>query len=367
MFGKILLLPPPTAGKSGFPWNQEVPPQNYRLEAAQYPKITIVTPSFNQGQFIEQTIRSVLLQNYPNLEYIVMDGGSTDNTLEILEKYSRFITWKSEKDGGQSEAINKGIALGTGELFNWLNSDDYYLPDFLRKIGELYVEQKTAAKECSAICTRSYFVLEDGAISSTNAHTPVFATVLETLARISINQPATFLLLDRVKTLGGVSSALHYSMDWELWFRYLLNCGQAGVVTDEFIGICFRLHGESKTMQETDAAMASKFEENMWQVYRNLAEAGKDAALCKQLDTLGFVKNPDYKLTIPPAVKPADLRQIVHNHLYTKVNKAYYQSAFRRANMFSKMIDSSQLLPTIKKDLRYLRLRIFFKKWFAKA
>ena len=366
MFGKILLLPPPM-GKSGFPWNQEVPPQNYRLTAEQYPKITIVTPSFNQGKFIEQTIRSVLLQNYPNLEYIVIDGGSTDNTLEILQKYDKFITWKSEKDGGQSEAINKGIALGTGELFNWLNSDDYYLPDYLRKIGELYAERKAAAADCTAICTRSYFVLEDGAISSTNGHTPIFSSTLETLAKISINQPATFLLLERVKALGGVSRALHYSMDWELWFRYLLNYGQAGVVADDFIGMCFRLHGESKTMQETDTAMASKFEENMWQVYRALAEAGKDAALCKQLDSLGFVKNAEYNLIVPTTVKPAELRQIAHNHLYTKVNKAYYQSAFRRANMFAKMIDSSQLLPALKKDFRYLRLRIFFKKWFSKT
>jgi glycosyltransferase involved in cell wall biosynthesis len=362
MFGKILLLPPPPQGKTGFPWNQEVSPHNYRLEAGQYPKITIVTPSYNQGQFLEQTIRSVLLQNYPNLEYIVMDGGSTDNSGEILEKYSKFLThWRSEKDAGQSDAINKGIALGTGDLFVWLNSDDYYLPDFLRRVGELAVE-----KQAKVICARSYFVNEKEEIVSINGHTPTKNGWLETISEISINQPATFLPLDRVKALGGVSNALHYSMDWDLWFRYLLTYKTDNIVADDFIGMAFRLHDASKTVQETSADLQSKFEDNMWQVYRSVAEAAKDTALCKQLDTLGFVRNKDYKLTIPSDVKTSELRQVVHNHLYTKVNKAYYKSAFRRANQLAKMIDSSQLTPQFKKDLRYLRLRIFFKKWFSK-
>jgi glycosyltransferase involved in cell wall biosynthesis len=92
----------------------------------QLPKISILTPSYNQGQYIEQTIQSILSQNYPNLEYIVIDGGSTDNTVEILKKYDQHITyWVSEKDRGQSHAINKGIEKCTGVLFNWLNSDDY--------------------------------------------------------------------------------------------------------------------------------------------------------------------------------------------------------------------------------------------------
>ena len=91
----------------------------------QFPKITIITPSYNQGQFIEETILSVINQGYPNLEYIIMDGGSTDNTVEVIKKYSDHINyWVSEKDKGQSNAINKGLHRATGDIINWLNSDD---------------------------------------------------------------------------------------------------------------------------------------------------------------------------------------------------------------------------------------------------
>ena len=98
----------------------------------EYPKITVVTPSYNQGQFIEATIQSVIGQQYPNLEYIVCDGGSTDETVEILKKYTDKITWWcSEKDKGQSDAINKGMRKATGDIVCWINSDDVLLPGTL--------------------------------------------------------------------------------------------------------------------------------------------------------------------------------------------------------------------------------------------
>ena len=103
------------------------------------PKITIVTPSFNQGQFIEETIRSVLDQNYPNLEYLIIDGGSTDQTIEVIRKYERQLSyWVSEKDRGQVHAINKGLARATGEIFGFLNSDDLYVPGTFEVVGEYF-------------------------------------------------------------------------------------------------------------------------------------------------------------------------------------------------------------------------------------
>ena len=93
------------------------------------PRITIVTPSFNQGQYLEQTIRSVLNQDYPNVEYIIMDGGSRDNSAEIIKKYSDFLArWESEPDRGQAHAINKGMEYASGDILCWINSDDWYVP-----------------------------------------------------------------------------------------------------------------------------------------------------------------------------------------------------------------------------------------------
>lgn len=118
-------LPPPPPGKTGWPWTEQTDP----IEGFDFPRISIVTPSYNQGQFIEETIRSVLLQGYPNLEYIIIDGGSTDNTLEIIQKYEPYLTyWVSECDRGQSDALNKGFRRATGQLIGWQNSDDSYQP-----------------------------------------------------------------------------------------------------------------------------------------------------------------------------------------------------------------------------------------------
>ncbi|MCX7745000.1 MAG: glycosyltransferase [Flavobacteriales bacterium] len=125
-------------------WNekvQEFPP--FMPDGKPWPKISVVTPSFNQGKYIEETIRSVIMQGYPNLEYIIIDGGSTDNTVDIIKKYQNYITyWISEKDKGQTHAINKGFDKASGEILAYINSDDVYMPYTFRLVAELFKKFK---------------------------------------------------------------------------------------------------------------------------------------------------------------------------------------------------------------------------------
>ncbi len=235
-------LPPPPKGTFGFPYTEETPPQYL---SGNLPKITIITPSFNQGQFIEQTIRSVLLQNYPNLEYIIIDGGSTDNTLEIIKKYSDFITyWVSEKDNGQSNAINKGLKIATGDVFNWLNSDDYYLPNALLTIGRYFV----ANKHLEVLCGREIHLLKDGSLSQPTQGTTILPTLEATIALGNCNQPPTFFRLPVLRKLGSLSENLYFCMDSDLWTRYLAHFGWENVLKIEEIINVFRLHDLSKSL-----------------------------------------------------------------------------------------------------------------------
>jgi glycosyltransferase involved in cell wall biosynthesis len=126
-------LPPPPPGKTGWPWTVATSPAPATAPGARpWPRVTVVTPSYNQGHFLEETIRSVLLQGYPNLEYIVMDGGSRDNSVDVIRNYAPFLAyWTTGRDRGQSDAINQGFRKSTGEWTGWQNSDDYYEPNAL--------------------------------------------------------------------------------------------------------------------------------------------------------------------------------------------------------------------------------------------
>src|SRR5262249_52247597 len=139
-------LPPPPGDKRGWPWTIEGPSLPQQISnGSPWPRISIVTPSYNQGQFIEETIRSVVLQGYPNLEYIVMDGGSKDGTLNILRKYEDAIDfWISAPDKGQAAAINKGIATASGEILAWLNSDDTYELGVLSAVAKTFQQHPDA-------------------------------------------------------------------------------------------------------------------------------------------------------------------------------------------------------------------------------
>lgn len=220
------------------------------------PKITIITPSFNQGQFIEQTIQSVIAQNYPNLEYIIIDGGSTDNTLEIIEKYAYFIHfWVSEPDNGQSDAINKGLKHATGEVFNWLNSDDYYLPNVLLTVGNAFKNP-----ELNVLCGNELVLLPNGNLTkTTNPPTTIKTTLEETMTMANICQPPTFFRLSAFKQLGELSSKLHFCMDADMWLRYLSMFGLGNVEKTDAVFNVFRVHSDSKSSSKKRLYYTDRF------------------------------------------------------------------------------------------------------------
>lgn len=204
--------------------------------------VTIITPSYNQGRFIEETIKSVLAQTYPNIEYIVVDGGSTDNTMEIVGRYSdRISTIIHEKDKGQSDAINKGFRLAHGELVGWINSDDILKPDCVEKIAELYVEHPDGV---------IYYGSEIDVIDESSRKLKTWGTKItdrEYLLRqrYDVVQPGSFYRTDLVREVGYLDETVHYCMDLDLFLK-LLSRGKI-YSYDASTLAAIRAWGETKT------------------------------------------------------------------------------------------------------------------------
>lgn len=206
------------------------------------PLVSIVTPSFNQAKFLEETIRSVLDQDYPNIEYILIDGGSTDGSVEIIQKYAhRLAYWVSEKDRGQTDALNKGFAAATGNIFAWLNSDDTYQPGAIRSA----VDFLTSHPRVGLVYGDLNFINERGEIVG---KFPAAQTNLVRLRRgyVHIPQPAAFFRADLWKKVGPLDPSFYFAMDYDLWVRL------AGVsdlqYLPEQVWANFRLHGSGKTI-----------------------------------------------------------------------------------------------------------------------
>ncbi len=209
-----------------------------------WPRISIVTPSFNQGQFLERTICSVLNQNYPNLEYIVMDGGSTDGTVEIIKKYQRYLGyWASEKDSGQADAIKKGFRKCTGKLLAWLNSDDIYLPGTLHRIADNW--NKINA---DVIYANEYLINENDEIIGERRLTP-FIPCISALGFVyggfGIYQPSAFWTKELYYKVGEIDTAFIHCMDNELFARFALAKARFKFVKEFSSG--FRVHPASKS------------------------------------------------------------------------------------------------------------------------
>jgi glycosyltransferase involved in cell wall biosynthesis len=231
--------------KPGWALEKNLPSASVSPDSVSYPRITIVTPSYNQSATIEDTIRSVILQGYPNLEYIIMDGGSEDGSVDIIKKYEPWITyWESEKDKGQSHAINKGWLRSTGILLSWLNSDDYLEEGALFKIAQKYQQIKTDA--VGIIYGKATVIDHHGNILGTIGS----SFNLEYTVKNLINpfpQPSVYITRNCLEELGMIDENLHYSMDLDLFLRI---CFRYSPIFVEQVLSWIRFAPETKTSKQ---------------------------------------------------------------------------------------------------------------------
>ena len=210
-------------------------------------KISVITPSFNQGDYLERTILSVVPQNYADLEYIIMDGGSTDQSVEIIKKYQRDIKhWVSEKDGGQTDAVNRGFHVATGEILGWLNSDDIYYSKTLQTVADYF----SSHPECDVIYGMAdYIDADDNLIDKYPTRSWSFS---ELKSWCFICQPSVFFRKTVYEQYGPLDNTLNFCMDYEYWLR----CGQEKpfVYVREKLAAS-RLYSENKTIGSRPAVI----------------------------------------------------------------------------------------------------------------
>jgi glycosyltransferase involved in cell wall biosynthesis len=238
-------LPHAPAGKEGWPWVSEPQPERSKVE---WPRITVVTPSFNQGEFVEAALRSVLLQAYPNLEYIVLDGGSTDGSAAIIERYAPHLEyWHSRKDDGQAAAVRSGFEMATGEILCWLNSDDILLPGSLRKVGEFFGNHPSV----DFLYGNRLVIDREGEVIGQH----VWPWLL-TRSHWAIGQPVAqeccFWRKELYSRVGGINPNRFFILDYDLFFR-MWRVGRFRK-TSAFLG-CIRQHEATKNTLQQDVRL----------------------------------------------------------------------------------------------------------------
>lgn len=244
-------LPPPPPGKTGWPWTEgSAEASDIRssivsrslVAVGSEPKVSMVTPSYNQAQFLEETIRSVLLQGYPNLEYIIMDGGSTDGSVEIIQKYAPWLAyWVSEKDGGQADAVNKGWQIATGDAVTWLNSDDVLMSGCL----ETVVSALYGSEPAELVYGNVYAINADSQVLYLIRGAPFVSADILVRAHNPIPQQGFLLKRSLLERIGWLDPELHFCMDFDYWCRAALHNVQA-VYVDTGLAY-FRQHACAKT------------------------------------------------------------------------------------------------------------------------
>lgn len=222
------------------------------------PKISVITPSYNQGRFLEQTIYSVINQDYPYLEYIIIDGGSTDETLDILKKYNDVLVWSSERDRGQVHAINKGLALASGDIIGFLNSDDKYELGALRKVGEYF----STHPDCGWLCGKCRIIDLDGweIRRWITVYKNLWMSLKSPIVLYMLNfisQPATFWRKELIQLTGYFDETLNYAFDYQCWLKFS-KVGKPAFLNTYLAD--FRLYPNSKSGSTDYAQFVEQFQ-----------------------------------------------------------------------------------------------------------
>lgn len=317
-------------------------------------KISIITPSYNQGQFLEQTIDSVLSQGHPNLEYIIIDGGSTDNSVEIIRKYEKHLHfWVSEKDKGQSDAINKGLKIASGDIINWLNSDDYYEAGALNAIARHFEQENIL------VVAGSSNIWKHGKISHRSGGTDLYDSLEKTIGFARIDQPETFFRKKALDKMGPLNQHLHYVMDREWWIRYLMLFGLNNIRKTEDILVNFRIHEHSKTNNFQEDFM----QENL-NVYYTLATKYELEEADAFRKTLKVSIIPD---VFPfPGVSKKTVQTSIHYFWFQMAGIHYAENDYAKANLFLSLVNTSYLAEADRSVFNSIRTRIRFLPVFIK-
>ena len=287
-------LPTALSNRVGWPWTEAPPPlPPATVNGQPWPRISIVTPSFNQAEYLEETIRSILLQGYPNLEYFVFDGGSTDGSVDILRRYNAFLDgWVSERDKGQSDAINKGFVRCTGTIVNWLCSDDILLPGALFRVGQAFA----TSSEIDVLAGAAKYQFDNH--SEPDYISTCSPAELEFLpAQNKVVQPSCFFRRELLRRVPPVRTDLHYLMDWELWCYFLAQRANWTFSSDvlsvyRVTGANKAFTGRRKMLEELLGVYTQYCEEsvpltfwmrNLWQPLNRAARSAKPIALQKSL------------------------------------------------------------------------------------
>ena len=292
------------------------------MSKALLPKISLITPSFNQGEYIEETILSVINQQYPNFEYIIIDGGSTDATIDIIHKYTSHITyWISEPDKGQSDAINKGFKVATGDIINWLNSDDCLAPGALHKVAESF-----AQSAITAVTTGVQNFEENGV--RWNEITPVKKSAVEYLGKVLNNQPGTYFKKEEWNKYFPIPAQLHYVMDQYLWFCYWLNNKADNFKTNEQVTVYFRRHAQSKTNLSLKSELFRQMGKSFFNEYNLLFWSYFNAIDKQKAGVIECYFDKDYtyrqkELKFPVAGDPPSADILFNTYLFELLKEDY--------------------------------------------